>query len=197
MQLPTPMNANAARTPRASAVEARYLILPQHANDLGIAFGGVIMAWIDLAAAMVAQRHCARRVVTVSIDRMSFLAPCHIGDHVLLRAAANYVGHTSMEVGVQVLKENPYTGQQVRATTAYLTFVALDDTERPVPIPPLTPETPDEIRRHENARMRVAARKELVARLHLASRQDGQVPAPPRSPASEPPAPSLPSPSGE
>jgi acyl-CoA hydrolase len=161
------MNTNALRTPRSSAVEARYLILPQHANDLGIAFGGVIMAWIDLAAAMVAQRHCARRVVTVSIDRMSFLAPCHVGDHVLLRAAANYVGHTSMEVGVQVIKENPYTGEQVRATTAYLTLVALDDNERPAPIPSLKPETPDEVRRHENARLRVASRKELMARLQL------------------------------
>lgn len=168
------MNSKAARTPRASAVEARYLILPQHANDLGIAFGGVIMAWIDLAAAMVAQRHCSRRVVTVSIDRISFLAPCHIGDHVLFRAAANYVGQTSMEVGVQVLRENPYTAEQVRATTAYLTFVALDENERPTVIPPLQPETPDELRRHENARLRVAARKELLARLKPASHPKSQ-----------------------
>ncbi|MBE7500161.1 MAG: acyl-CoA thioesterase [Verrucomicrobiales bacterium] len=139
--------------------------MPQHANDLGIAFGGTIMSWIDMVAAMVAQRHCGRKVVTVSIDRLSFLAPCHIGDHVLLRSSANYVGRTSMEVGVQVLKECPYTGERVRATTAYLTFVALDRREKPTPIPPIHPETPDELRRFENARLRVAARKELLRRL--------------------------------
>lgn len=154
-----------AKTPRDSAVEARYLVMPQHANDLGIAFGGTIMSWIDMVAAMVAQRHCGRKVVTVSIDRLSFLAPCHIGDHVLLRSSANYVGRTSMEVGVQVLKECPYTGERVRATTAYLTFVALDPHEKPTPIPPLRPETPDEVRRFENARLRVAARKQLVRQL--------------------------------
>lgn len=139
--------------------------MPQHANDLGIAFGGTIMSWIDMVAAMVAQRHCGRKVVTVSIDRLSFLAPCHIGDHVLLRSSANYVGHTSMEVGVQVLKECPYTGERVRATTAYLTFVALDPREKPTPIAPIRPETADEVRRFENARLRVAARKELLRRL--------------------------------
>lgn len=139
--------------------------MPQHANDLGIAFGGTIMSWIDMVAAMVAQRHCGRKVVTVSIDRLSFLAPCHIGDHVLLRSSANYVGHTSMEVGVQVLKECPYTGERVRATTAYLTFVALDRKEKPTPIPPIRPETADEVRRFENARLRVVARKELLRRL--------------------------------
>lgn len=159
------MDDSPAKTPRDSAVEARYLVMPQHANDLGIAFGGTIMSWIDMVAAMVAQRHCGRKVVTVSIDRMSFLAPCHIGDHVLLRSSVNYVGHTSMEVGVQVLKECPYTGERVRATTAYLTFVALDQNERPTPIGPLRVETPDEERRCENARLRVAARKELLSKL--------------------------------
>jgi acyl-CoA hydrolase len=154
-----------AKSPRASAVEARYIILPQHANDTGIAFGGTILSWIDMVGAMVAQRHCGRRVVTVGMDQISFLAPCHIGDHILLRAAANYVGQTSLEVGVQVLRENPTTGNQVRATTAYLTFVALDEHEKPTLIPPLHPETPDEVRRFEHAKIRVAARKELLQRL--------------------------------
>lgn len=159
------MTSPRAKTPRDSAVEARYLVMPQHANDLGIAFGGTILSWLDLVAAMVAQRHCERKVVTVSVDRVAFLAPCHIGDQVVLRASANYVGHTSMEVGVQVMRANPYTGEQVRTTTAYLTFVALDAREKPTAIPPLTPETPDELRRHENARLRVAARKELIQKL--------------------------------
>jgi acyl-CoA hydrolase len=163
------MNEPTARTPRDSTVEARYLVLPQHANDLGIAFGGTIMSWVDMVAAMAAQRHCGRKVVTVSIDRMSFLAPCHIGDHVRLRSSVNYVGHTSMELGVQVMRENPYTGERVRATTAYLTFVALDAHERPTPIPPLRAETPDELRRLENAKLRVASRLELLGRLRPGS----------------------------
>jgi len=142
--------------------------MPQHANDLGIAFGGTIMSWIDMVAAMVAQRHCERKVVTVSLDRLSFLSPCHIGDHVLLQSAVNYVGHTSMEVGVQVLRECPYTGQRMRATSAYLTFVALDESERPTPIPPLILETAEDLRRNENARLRVASRKELLSRLRHA-----------------------------
>ena len=156
---------NDAKTPRESVVESRYLVMPQHANDCGIAFGGTIMSWIDMVAAMVAQRHCEREVVTVSIDKLSFLAPIQIGDHVLLKASVNYVGQTSMEVGVQVIKENPYQGQSVRATTAYLTFVGIDRNKKPTPIPRLSPETPDEIRRFENAKLRVAARQELLRKI--------------------------------
>ena len=163
------MSETGQRTPRDSTVEARYLVLPQHANDLGIAFGGTIMSWVDMVAAMAAQRHCGGKVVTVSIDRMSFLSPCHIGDHVLLRASVNYVGHTSMEVGVQVVRENPYTGARVRATTAYLTFVALDANEKPTPKPPLRAERPDEVGRVEIAKLRVASRLELIGRLRAGS----------------------------
>jgi acyl-CoA hydrolase len=103
--------------------------------------------------------------VTVSTDKISFLAPVHVGDHVVLRASVNHVGTTSMEVGVQVTRVNPYTGESVRATTAYLTLVGLDENERPTPIHQLKPETPDEIRRYENAKLRVQARKELLLKL--------------------------------
>lgn len=154
-----------AKTPKQSQVESRYIVMPQHANDYGIAFGGAIVAWIDMTAAMVAQKHCQCEAVTVSIDRISFLQPIKIGDHVVLRASPNFAGQTSLEVGVQVNKENPYTGEVVRATTAYLTFVGLGPDKRPVPIPRLIPETPDEMRRYENARLRAEARKELVKKL--------------------------------
>jgi acyl-CoA hydrolase len=153
------------KTPRASQMETRYLVMPQHANDLGIVFGGTIMSWIDALAGMVAQKHCERKVLTVSTDRISFLAPVHIGDHVVLRASVNHVGTTSLEVGVQVTRENPYTHESVRATTAYLTFVGVDEAGHPTPVNPLKPETPDENRRHENARLRVEARKELLQKL--------------------------------
>jgi len=157
------------KTPRESRVEARYIVMPQHANHCDIAFGGTIVSWIDMVAAMVAQRHCECEVVTVSIDKLSFLEPIKIGDHVLLMASANYVGHTSMEVGVRVMVENPFTGASIRATTAYLTFVALGPDKRPVAIPRLDPETPDECRRFENARLRVEARKELVRKLRTSA----------------------------
>jgi acyl-CoA hydrolase len=153
------------KSPRESIVEARYIVLPQHANDANIAFGGTIMSWIDMVAAMVAQRHCEREVVTASTDQISFREPVHIGEHVLLKACANYVGRTSMEVGVRVTLENPYTGVSVHATTAFLTFVGLDQNKRPAPIPQLKPETAEEGRRYQNAKLRVEARKELRKRL--------------------------------
>lgn len=153
------------KTPRDSQVESRYIVMPQHANDYGIAFGGTIMSWIDMVAAMVAQKHCEREAVTVSIDQISFRTPIYIGEQVVLRASANYVGRTSMEVGVQVTRENPYTGTIIHATTAYLTFVGIDKEKHPVPIHPLRPETPEELRRHENARLRVEIRKELLCRI--------------------------------
>ena len=162
------------KTPRESQVETRYIVMPQHANHFGIAFGGTIMSWIDMVAAMVAQKHCEHEVVTVSIDQISFLAPIRIGDHVVLKASANYVGHTSMEVGVLVIRENPHTSESSRATTAYLTFVGLDAQKRPTTIPRLQPETPDEIRRHENARLRVEARKELLQRIRSRVRSDAE-----------------------
>ncbi len=146
-------------------METRCLVMPQHANDLGIVFGGIIMSWIDALAGMVAQKHCERKVLTVSTDRISFLAPVHIGDHVVLRASVNYVGTTSLEVGVQVMRENPYTRESIRTTTAYLTFVGVDEAGHPTAVNRLQPETADEIRRHDNARLRVEARKELLRKL--------------------------------
>jgi acyl-CoA hydrolase len=163
------MNPLKTKTPRDSQIEGHYLVMPQHANDIGIAFGGTIMSWIDAVAGMVAQKHCERKVLTVSTDRISFLAPVHIGNHVVFRASVNYVGTTSLEVGVQVTRENPYTGESVRATTAYLTFVGVDDNGHPTPVNLLKPEKPDEHRRHDNAKLRVQSRKELVQKLKLKS----------------------------
>lgn len=155
------------KTPSQSQMETRYIVMPQHANDYGILFGGALVAWIDMIAAMVAQKHCESEAVTVSIDRISFLEPILVGHHVVLRASLNYTGNTSMEVGVQVTRENPYTSESIRATTAYLTFVAIDRNKRPVPAPKLVPQTADEIRRYENAKLRVESRRQLLAKLRL------------------------------
>ena len=159
------MTDEKGKSPRESSVETRYLIMPHQANPHGTAFGGVIVAWIDMVAAMTAQRHCGKEVVTAGIDSLVFKEPIRIGDHVVLKASVNYVSRSSMELGVKVTREDPYTGQQVTATTAYLTFVALDENKRPTPAPPIVPETEQEIRRYENARLRVQARKELLKRM--------------------------------
>lgn len=123
------------------------------------------MSWIDLIAVMAAQRHCGREAVTASIDRINFISPIQIGDYVHLKAMVNYVGKTSMEVGVQVNKENPYTGESLRATTAYLSFVALDGNKKPTPVPELILETPTEIRRYEEGKLRIETAKELARKI--------------------------------
>jgi acyl-CoA hydrolase len=149
------------KTPSDTAVETRYLVMPQDANPFGTAFGGVIMSWIDMVAAMAAQKHCGTEVVTVSIDSMTFDEPVRIGNQVALFACVNYVGLSSLEVGVKVIKENPFNGRTRPATKAYLTFVAVDADHKPIPVPPLEPKTEDEKRRWNNAALRVKARKEL------------------------------------
>jgi acyl-CoA hydrolase len=155
----------ASKSPQDSAVETRHIVLPNDANHLGTAFGGAIMSWIDLIAAMAAQRHAGHEAVTASIDRINFISPIQIGDHVNLKAMVNYVGRTSMEVGVQVNKENPYTGETTRATTAYLSFVALDSNKRPCPVPPLQLTSDLEKRRFEEGRLRIEMAKEFAERI--------------------------------
>lgn len=147
------------KTPSESALEMREMVMPNHTNAHNTVFGGTVMSWIDIAAAMVAARHCGRPVVTAHIDDIDFIAPIKVGYHVLIQASMNYVGRTSMIVGVKVTSENPYTGEARITTKAYLTFVALDDLGRPIEVPGLTPETEDEIRRHENAKLRVEHKK--------------------------------------
>jgi len=153
------------KTPGQSAVVTRYLIMPDQANPHGTAFGGAIVAWIDMVASMAAQKHCQKEAVTASIDSLNFRNPIHIGDHVVLKASVNYAGTTSMEVGVCVTIEDPYTQREILATTAHLTFVALDKNKKPTPVPQIHPETPEEKRRYENAKIRVQARKQLLKKM--------------------------------
>lgn len=158
------MTESNGKTPSESAVVTRYLVMPQQANPQGTAFGGAIMGWIDMVAAMAAQRHCGTEVVTAGIDSMSFKAPVRIGDHVVLKAAVNFVSRSSMEVGVQVVREDPYTGERRVATTAHLTCVALDKDKRPTPAPAILPETEKEKQRYAHAQQRVRERKERLKR---------------------------------
>jgi acyl-CoA hydrolase len=134
--------------------EASQLMMPQHANVLGNVFGGVVLSMMDTTAAVSAIRHARRVCVTVSVDRVDFREPIHVGDLLIMKSSVNYVGRTSMEIGVRVETENLLTGVRLHTNSCYLTFVAIDRNGTPVPVPPLDPETPDEIRRHEAARAR-------------------------------------------
>jgi len=131
---------------------------PQDANPAGNVHGGVIMKLIDTAGGAVAIRHARSNAVTASLDRLDFHYPLFIGDFVTLRASLNYVGKTSMEVGVRVESENLMTGERHHIASAYLSFVAIDRNNRPTQVPPLILETDDEIRRNHEAKARRARR---------------------------------------
>ncbi len=150
---------NESKTVSESAVEMRYLVMPNHTNPQNTIFGGVVMSWIDMAAAMVAERHSNRPVVTVHVDDISFKAPIRIGDHVLITASLNYVGKSSMLVGVKVVAENPFTGISRHTTTAYLAFVALDDIGRPIQVRQLVAESQEEKRRYAEGKARIEEMK--------------------------------------
>jgi acyl-CoA hydrolase len=153
------------KSPNESLVIMTELVLPSHTNALGTIFGGQIMSWVDIAAAISAGRHSRRSVVTASIDALHFLAPVKLGHYVHIRASVNFASRTSMEVGVRVDSENPLTGEITHCSTAYTTFVALDDHGRPTPIPPIAPSTADEKRRFEAAKKRREARVTLAETL--------------------------------
>lgn len=136
---------------RQSISEYSELALPNDANGLGNVLGGKVMHLVDLAAAMAAMRHARRPVVTASVDSLHFLHPVRIGQLIVLRSSVNRVFRTSMEVGVQVETETLMTGEKLHTCTAYLTFVALDENGRAAPVPPVIPETEEEIRRYREA----------------------------------------------
>lgn len=155
----------AAKPPSESWVEMTEMVLPQHTNALGSVFGGVVMSWVDIAAATCAMRHTGKTVVTASIDAMHFISPIKLGWIVILKSAINFTSTTSCEVGVRVMAENPLTGEKHHTASAYLTFVALDSLGRSTPIPQVMPQTEEEKNRFEAARERRAARLALRERI--------------------------------
>lgn len=154
-----------AKRPSESWVEMTEMVLPQHTNALGTVFGGVVMSWVDIAAATCAMRHTSKTVVTASIDAMHFISPIKLGWIVTLKSAVNFTSNTSCEIGVKVVAENPLTGEKHHTASAYLTFVALDSLGRATPIPQISPETDEERQRMEDAKARRAARLALRERL--------------------------------
>lgn len=142
-----------------SSVVTTRLMMPTDANISGNVFGGAIMRYVDEIAAMVAFKHARRNAVTASIERMEFFAPVYIGNLLVLKATVNFVGRTSMEVGVRVEAEDHLTGKTVHIGSCYLTLVALDEKGHPVQIPPLVLRSEDEKRRFHEAEQGRRARE--------------------------------------
>jgi acyl-CoA hydrolase len=141
-----------------SQVEMTQLVLPNDTNQLGNLLGGRLMEWMDIAAAISAQRHSNRICVTAAVDELEFHHPIKLGEVVTLLASVNRVFGTSMEVGVKVISENQLTGDRVTANTAYLTFVAMDDYNKPVKSSLIIPKIAIEKRRYKDALNRRMAR---------------------------------------
>lgn len=142
-----------------SQIENNYLVLPEHTNPLGNIFGGTVMAWIDITAGIAAFKHCRTIVVTASMDKLTFLHPVRLGDLVTLKASVNYASERSIEVGVRVEAENPITGKRAHTSSAYLTFVSLDDSGQAQRVPRVEPNGEVQIRRYQAGEKRYKTRK--------------------------------------
>ena len=144
-----------------SRTEMIELVLPQDANLLGNILGGRVMHLIDVAGAIAAHRHCHLPVVTASVDHLDFLHPVRLGELIVLQSQVNRAFRTSIEVGVEVFSEDFVSGKREHTTTAFLTFVAIDEGGHPRPVPPVLPKTHEERRRYREAGerrdMRIAA----------------------------------------
>jgi acyl-CoA hydrolase len=153
-----PADSNEVRTVRQSQSEYSEICLPNNTNTLGTMLGGHVMHLVDLCGAIAGIRHARAAVVTASVDQMTFLYPIRTGELVMLKSQVNRVFRTSMEVGVKVWVENLRTGEIRHTSSAYLTFVALDESGNRIVLPPIVPETPEEQRRYDEAAERRAYR---------------------------------------
>jgi len=147
-----------SKLPSESYVEMTNLVLPNDTNQLGNLLGGRLMHWIDIAAALAAMRHSSKVCVTASVDVINFFEPIKLGHVVRVLATVNRAFSTSMEIGVKVFREDPLNGVEVHSSSAYLTFVAIDQYGKPLAVPPITPNSADEHRRFEEAAIRRAQR---------------------------------------
>jgi acyl-CoA hydrolase len=149
-----------AKPPSESFTEMTELVLPQHTNAVGTAFGGAIMSWIDICASIAAKRHCGRVSVTARIEAIEFKAPIKVGDVVRLTARLNAAFNTSMEIGIRVEREHAETGERALCADARATFVKIGDDGKPCSVPPLLLETEKDLRLAEEAEMRRRRRRQ-------------------------------------
>jgi acyl-CoA hydrolase len=159
------MSEDASAFVVAPIAEMMEMVLPNDANILGNILGGKVMHLIDICSAITATRHCHRPVVTASIDYLEFRHPVKVGELIVVKAALNRAFKTSMEIGAKVWSDNLLTGERRHTSSAYLTFVALDDAGKPVPVPAYEPVTAEEKRRWQNAAVRREHRLAIKARL--------------------------------
>lgn len=141
-----------------SALITSHLMMPQDANFQGNVFGGAIMKLVDEIAGSVATIHTKKNCVTASIDQMNFFEPVYVGNLLILKASINYVGRTSMEIGVRIEARDLITDKVTHTGSSYLTFVALDESKRPTAVADIIPETEAEKNRYNEARQRRALR---------------------------------------
>ena len=143
-----------AKSVSASRSIISVVALPRDSNHYGTVYGGTVMGLVDQASYAAAIRHARRAVVTVAVDHMTFLLPIRIGDVITVKASVNYVGRTSMEIGVRIETERLDTGLVEHAGSAYLTMVAVDAQGKPTPVPPLKLDTDEDRRRFHEAQAR-------------------------------------------
>jgi len=155
-----------------SRSEMTEIVLPAQTNPLGKLLGGQVMHLVDMAGALAAHRHSNSYVVTASVDYIDFRNAVNLGEIVNFKSQVNRVFHTSMEVGVEVYSENAMTGERKHTTTAYVTFVAIDEhTKKPKLVPPLILQTAGERRRFREAAER---RKTRLALRYGTDRERGK-----------------------
>ena len=150
------------KTVKNTHVIMHELILPNDTNLLGNVLGGRVMHLMDMCAAMSAYKHARTAVVTASVDRLDFLAPAKMGEIMILKSSVNYTGKSSMEVGVRIESENPKTGDIYHTSSAYLTFVSLNENGKPQRVDDIKPENKIEIRRFNEGKIRHGERKQRL-----------------------------------
>ncbi len=158
---------NALKTVRASHSVMSEIVLPNDTNNLGNMMGGRLLYLMDICAAISAQRHTNQICVTAAVDSVEFHSPIHQGEIVVIEGQVNRTFRTSLEVELNVWAESPIAQTRRTCNRAYYTFVAINEENRPVPVPPIHPETDDERERYEAAERRRELRLVIAGRLRL------------------------------
>ena len=148
----------------AHQLSMTVLMTPDTANFAGNVHGGTILKLLDQVAYACASRYAGRYVVTLSVDQVTFRQPIHVGELVTFLASVNHTGTSSMEIGIKVIAEEIRSKQVRHVNSCFFTMVAVDDERKPVPVPPLQPQTADERRRHAAAEVRKQVRREMEQR---------------------------------
>ena len=157
--------ARKKKTPKESFVSMTELVLPNDTNTLNNLMGGRLMHWMDIVSAIAAQKHCNRIVVTASVDNISFREAIRLGDVVTLKARVTRAFSSSVEVRIDVSAENIPSGTRIESNSAYFTFVAVDQSGRPIDVPEVEPETDEEKELYQGALRRRQLRLILGGRM--------------------------------